>query len=47
MLTGSPLASVLAEELPEKPQGLVPTIVQLELAKWMIRERGQDNLGRE
>ncbi len=37
-LTGSPLGTKLAEELPDRAQWLVPTIVQLELAKWLTRE---------
>ena len=41
-LTGSRLGSSLAQELPEKPLCVVPTVVQLELAKWMTRERGQE-----
>ncbi|MFZ2854302.1 MAG: type II toxin-antitoxin system VapC family toxin [Rhodocyclaceae bacterium] len=37
-LTGSPLQARLAKEIPERDQCVVPTIVQLELAKWLIRE---------
>jgi predicted nucleic acid-binding protein len=37
-LTGSPLGLVLAAEFPEREQWLVPTMVQLELAKWLTRE---------
>ena len=40
-LTGSPLRARLAQEIPERTQCLVPTIVQLELAKWLIRESGE------
>lgn len=40
-LTGSPLRARLALEIPERTQCLVPTIVQLELAKWLIRESGE------
>jgi predicted nucleic acid-binding protein len=32
----------VAPELPEREQWLVPTIVQLELAKWLTREVGED-----
>ncbi len=41
-LVGSPLADTLAHELPERAQWLVPTIVQLELTKWLTREAGED-----
>lgn len=40
-LTGSPLRARLAQEIPERTRCLVPTIVQLELAKWLIRESGE------
>ena len=40
-LIGSPIGATLAPELPERPQWLVPTIVQLELAKWLSREVGE------
>ena len=40
-LTGSPLRARLAQEIPERTQCVVPTIVQLELAKWLIRESGE------
>ncbi len=39
-LTGSALGVSLATELPERSEWLVPTIVQLELAKWLTREVG-------
>ena len=45
-LTGSPLGVRLAAELPEREQWLVPTIVQLELAKWLTREAGEDKADR-
>lgn len=32
----------LEAELPERADWLVPTIVQLELAKWLAREVGED-----
>jgi predicted nucleic acid-binding protein len=41
-LTGSPLGAKLAPELPERAQWLVPTMVQLELTKWLAREAGED-----
>jgi uncharacterized protein len=41
-LIGSPLGATLASELPERREWLVPTIVQLELAKWLAREVGED-----
>jgi predicted nucleic acid-binding protein len=45
-LTGSPLGTTLAAELPDRAQWLVPTIVQLELAKWLTREAGEDKADR-
>jgi predicted nucleic acid-binding protein len=41
-LTGSPLGMTLSVELPDRAQWLVPTLVQLELAKWLTREVGED-----
>lgn len=41
-LTDSPLASRLAGELPERARCLVPTIVQLELARWLARHVSED-----
>ncbi|MBL8450950.1 MAG: type II toxin-antitoxin system VapC family toxin [Dechloromonas sp.] len=41
-LIGSPLGKRLAPEIPDKAQCLVPTIVQLELAKWLTREAGEE-----
>ena len=41
-LTGSSLGKALALEFPERTQWLVPTMVQLELAKWLKREAGED-----
>lgn len=41
-LTASPLGKRLARELPEREQCLVPTIVQLELAKWLGRELDEE-----
>jgi predicted nucleic acid-binding protein len=45
-LIGSPLGARLAAELPKPEQWLVPTIVQLELAKWLTREAGEDKADR-
>ena len=45
-LTGSALGMALAADLPEPGQWLVPTIVQLELAKWLAREIGEDKADR-
>jgi uncharacterized protein len=45
-LTGSSLGLALAAELPEREQWLVPTMVQLELAKWLTREAGEDRADR-
>lgn len=41
-LIGSPVGDRVAVDLPERDQWLVPTIVQLELAKWLTREAGED-----
>ncbi len=40
--TGSALGRRLDEELPAPAECVVPTIVQLELAKWLTRERSED-----
>lgn len=45
-LTGSALGATLANELPDRTQWVVPTIVQLELAKWLTREVGEDKADR-
>ena len=45
-LTGSPVGTALAEKLPDRSQWLVPTIVQLELAKWLTREVGEEKADR-
>jgi predicted nucleic acid-binding protein len=45
-LTGSALGKKLSRKLPERAQWIVPTIVQLELAKWLTRERGEDEADR-
>jgi predicted nucleic acid-binding protein len=41
-LLGSPTSDKLAPHLPEQSDWLVPTMVQLELAKWLTREVGED-----
>lgn len=41
-LIGSPAGAAVAGELPTRGRWLVPTIVQLELAKWLTRESGED-----
>lgn len=41
-LAGSPLGKKLGKEIPEKARCIVPTIVQLELSKWLVRELGED-----
>jgi predicted nucleic acid-binding protein len=45
-LVGSPLGATLAAELPDRADWLVPTIVQLELAKWLARELGEEQADR-
>ncbi|MGM0583811.1 MAG: type II toxin-antitoxin system VapC family toxin [Pseudomonadota bacterium] len=41
-LIGSPTGEKLTGHLPEQGEWLVPTMVQLELAKWLTREVGED-----
>ena len=41
-LIGSPTGNRVQAHLPEQPDWLVPTMVQLELAKWLTREVGED-----
>ena len=40
-LLDTPLGASLKTELPSIDQWIVPTIVQLELAKWLTREKGE------
>lgn len=40
-LIGSPLKTQLASLMPSQANCIVPTIVQLELAKWLMREKGE------
>lgn len=41
-LIGSPTGQQVADHLPEQADWLVPTMVQLELSKWLTREVGED-----
>jgi predicted nucleic acid-binding protein len=41
-LVGTPLGKKLVRAIPDKSECIVPTIVQLELAKWLAREVGED-----
>lgn len=41
-LIGSATGETLSEHLPAQSDWLVPTMVQLELAKWLTREVGED-----
>ena len=41
-LIGSALGRRLAKEIPDRAECIVPTIVQLELSKWLLRESGED-----
>jgi predicted nucleic acid-binding protein len=41
-LIGSPTGEKVSEHLPQQADWLVPTMVQLELAKWLAREVGED-----
>lgn len=41
-LTGSALGKRLGKQFPDRSRCIVPTIVQLELSKWMVREIGED-----
>jgi len=41
-LIGSPLGRKLVREIPDRSECIVPTIVQLELSKWLLRESGED-----
>lgn len=41
-LTGSSLGKKLGKQFPDKAQCIVPTIVQLELSKWLVREVGEE-----
>ena len=41
-LTGGALGETLAKQFPDKADCVVPTIVQLELSKWLVREVGEE-----
>jgi predicted nucleic acid-binding protein len=41
-LTGSALGQKLGRRFPDKSRCIVPTIVQLELSKWLVREVGEE-----
>lgn len=41
-LAGSPLGKKLGKEFPDKSHCTVPTIVQLELSQWLMRELGEE-----
>lgn len=41
-LTGGPLNPALRAEIPDQAHCIVPTIVQLELSKWLVREVGEE-----
>jgi len=41
-LAASPTGKAIAEAIPAREEWLVPTIVQLELGKWLNREAGED-----
>lgn len=45
-LTASPTGVAIATEIPPRQEWLVPTIVQIELAKWLNREVGEANADR-
>jgi predicted nucleic acid-binding protein len=45
-LIGSDLGAALAPELPDRSEWLVPTMVQLELTKWLVREADEDKADR-
>jgi len=41
-LIGGPLGRKLGKEFPDRSKCIVPTIVQLELSKWLLREAGEE-----
>lgn len=41
-LVDGPAKVELSVHMPERKNCIVPTIVQLELAKWLVRERGEE-----
>ncbi len=40
--SGGSLGKTLAKEFPDKTRCIVPTIVQLELSKWLVHEAGEE-----
>lgn len=45
-LTGSAIGKSLASKFPAQAECVVPTLVQLELSKWLVRELGEDEADR-
>jgi predicted nucleic acid-binding protein len=45
-LIGSLLGQTVSVELPDRDQWVVPTLIQLELSKWLIREVGEGEADR-
>ena len=43
-LVGGSLGRKLAKEFPDRSECIVPTIVQLELSKWLLREAGEEKV---
>ncbi|MCR1344244.1 type II toxin-antitoxin system VapC family toxin [Acidithiobacillus ferrooxidans] len=41
-LAGTALGAQVAEHFPDRPQWIVPTLVQFELSKWLLREVGEE-----
>ena len=41
-LAGSALGRQLAREIPDRSECIVPTLAQLELSKWLLREVGEE-----
>jgi len=41
-LVGTALGKKISKEFPDKSRCVVPTIVQLELSKWLVREVGEE-----
>jgi predicted nucleic acid-binding protein len=41
-LTGGAVGEALSKQFPDKADCIVPTIVQLELSKWLVREVGEE-----
>ena len=41
-LADTALGKRVSQQFPDKPQWIVPTIVQLELSKWLVREVGEE-----